>query len=275
LAALETNWVTKDGLKIFAREWRPEKTPVAAVSLVHGLGEHSGRYEHVARMFNQAGITLMAFDLRGHGRSEGIRGHFPSYDIVMDDITQLLEQTRQNNPGVPLFLYGHSLGGSLVLNFGLTRTYPLSGIIATSPGLAAGTPVSPLTMTAGKLLYSLLPTMTLPNGLDLNGLSQDPEVKKVYLADPLVHSKISARLGMDLLNKGPWIIAHASEFRYPLLLLQGGADVIANPRTNRELAEKMGNKVTFQWFEGKYHELHNEPGKEEMVAGIITWMKTR
>jgi alpha-beta hydrolase superfamily lysophospholipase len=268
----ETSWQTSDGLKIYAQEWRPEKTPVAAISLVHGVGEHSNRYIHVAKAFNKAGISVMAMDLRGHGKSEGIRGHFPSYPMVMGDITQLLEQTRQRNPGIPQFLYGNSLGGALVLYFGITQKYNLKGIIATSPGLAPGSPVSPITLTLGKALYSLVPALLLANGLNLDGLSHDPRVKKLYMEDPLVHNKISARLGIDLIKNGKWIVNHSTEFLYPLLLLQGSADSLVSPQKTRQLAQQMGEKVTFIWYEGMFNELHNETIKDQVFKDEIGWI---
>lgn len=268
----ENCWQTQDGINIFAQDWRPEDAPRAAVVLVHGLGEHSGRYQHVAQYFTRAGYTLSAMDLRGHGRSGGVRGHFPSFDAVMGDINQLLDETQKMFPNVPLFLYGHSLGGALVLYFGYTQKRDLHGIIATSPALAAGSPVPAAKIFADKLLNSVAPTFTMNNGLDFDSLSHDPEVKKVYLNDPLVHPLISARLGIQLLNAGTWIRSHSGNFPYPLLLMQGADDRIVNAAENQKFAQGLTGDVTFKWWPGLCHELHNEYEKERVLQVMVDWL---
>jgi len=268
----ESSFKTADGLTVFTQTWKPGRDAVAAVALVHGLGEHSGRYAHVAKAFTEAGFVISALDLRGHGKSGGTRGHFPSYTAVMDDLDLLLVHIRKNFPGKPVFLYGHSLGGALVLYYGLTRKSELQGIIASSPGLAAGSPVSPVTLIIGKVLYNLLPEMTLPNGLNLEYLSHDPQVKQAYVNDPLVHRKISARLGLDLLKNGQFILQKAPGFPYPLLLLQGSGDRIVDPNATQTFAQNAGEGVTFRLFDGQYHELHNETIKEQVLTDMLGWI---
>jgi len=271
----ENRWKTRDGIDVFAQDWRPDGAPKAAVVLVHGLGEHSARYQHVAKYFTQARYALSTMDLRGHGRSAGSRGHFPSFDIVMADINQLLDETQIKFPGLPIFLYGHSLGGALVLIYGYTQNRPLHGIIATAPGLAAGTPIPPLKIFAGKMLNSVAPQMTLNNGLDLESLSHDKEVKKVYLSDPLVHPLISARLAMQLLNAGEWIRSQHGKYPYPLLLMQGADDRIVNPTLNKQYAEGLTGDVTFKMWPGMCHEIHNEFDKENVLQVLVDWMDQR
>ena len=132
---VEFGWQTEDGLQLFAQAWQPDGESRAVVCLAHGLGEHSGRYSHVAAALNQAGYTLLGFDLRGHGHSEGQRGHAPTFDDMLDDITHLLEEAARRFPDSPRFLYGHSLGGTLVLNHALRRRSQVIGVIATGPSL--------------------------------------------------------------------------------------------------------------------------------------------
>lgn len=268
----EHSWQTRDGINIYAQEWHPEDSPRAAVVLIHGLGDHSGRYQHVAQYFTRAGYALSTMDLRGHGRSGGVRGHFPSFDAVMADINQLLDETQKMFPNTPLFLYGHSLGGALVLYFGYTQKRDLRGIIATGPGLAAGSPVPAIKIFAGKILNSVAPTITMNNGLDFDSLSHDPEVKKVYLSDPLVHPLISARLGMQLLDTGAWIRSQSGKFPYPLLLMQGADDRIVNAVENQKYAQGLTGDVTFKWWPGLCHELHNEYEKESVLKFMVDWM---
>jgi alpha-beta hydrolase superfamily lysophospholipase len=234
-----------DNVAFYFQGWQPDE-PRGVVCLVHGLGEHSGRYAHVAAALNAAGYALFGCDLRGHGKSAGPRGHTPAYDALLDDIGRLLDEATARYPGLPRFLYGHSLGGSLVLNFALRRcsgqalrrkptlsgegqSQGVAGVIATSPGLRTATPPPMLKVTIGKLLYNLAPAMQMANGLDRSGLSHDPQVIAAYNADPLVHDRISARLGLDLLRNGEWALAHAAEFpAVPLLLVHGTADRITS-----------------------------------------------
>jgi alpha-beta hydrolase superfamily lysophospholipase len=269
----EFSMSTTDGLKLYVKEWQPEGSPKATIALVHGLGEHVNRYEYVAKTFTEHGYLLRGFDLRGHGQSEGKRGHAPSYARLAEDINQLLQEVHDAYPELPIFLYGHSLGGALVLYYGETHQFPLRGIIATSPGLGPAAPLSAAKMTAAKILSRIMPAMQMPNDLDLSGLSHDPEVAEKYKKDPLVHPLISARLGMELISNGKLMIDHASQFPYPLLLLQGSADRLVNPSMTAVFAGKVPPElITYQVFEGYYHELHNEPQKDQVLAVMTSWL---
>ena len=271
----EYSWKTRDGLKIFGCLWKPESEIKGAISLVHGLGEHSGRYQHVANALTNAGYAVVGFDLRGHGKSEGKRGHSPSYECLMDDIDQNLSLTAEYFPKVPVFLYGHSLGGNLVIYHTLTRKADLKGVIATSPGLATAEPLPALTLLLAKIMYSLAPAFQTKNGLDLSGLSHDQSVIDRYVQDPLVHPLISARLALDMFSAGKYSLDHASELSKPMLLLQGTADRLVNPKTTAEFAAKANPAmITYKEFPGLYHELHNEPQNAEIFEIMINWLNS-
>lgn len=266
-------WTSSDNLKMYGQEWKPEGKQKAAVALIHGLGEHSSRYQHVAEAFTKAGYSLTAFDLRGHGKSEGVRGHAPSNESHFSDIRKNIDLTMEHFPGLPVFLYGHSLGGNLALLYCLTQKPGLKGVITTSPGLGTTNPVPPIKLALGKMLYSILPATKMENGLDRSGLSRDPDVERKYSADPLVHSKISARMALDLFKNGDYIVGHAAEFPLPLLLMYGSGDYIINQRLIKEFASSAPlSKLTFKEWEGFYHELHNEPEKEQVFSTILNWM---
>jgi alpha-beta hydrolase superfamily lysophospholipase len=269
---IEFSWKTSDGLNIYAKEWKPEGKVKAVVALVHGLGEHIGRYDHVAEAFGKAGYAMVGFDQRGHGKSDGVRGH-ESYDNAMEDITRNIQNARDRYPGLPVFLYGHSLGGNLVLYYTLTQKPELKGVIATSPGLATAEPLPPALLALTKILYRIAPSTKIKNGLDLYGLSHDPQVAEKYKADPLVHPFISPRLALDMLNAGNYSVDHAAEFPLPLLLMQGTADRLVNPKRTKDFAKAAPlNKITYKEWEGFYHETHNEPQKEEVIGTMINWM---
>jgi alpha-beta hydrolase superfamily lysophospholipase len=272
----ETSWKAHDGLDIFVQGWEPMAvTPKAVVCLVHGLGEHSSRYAHVAEAFGKEGFILFGTDLRGHGRSGGPRGHISSIEDFMKDIDVLLDQARIRYPGLPLFLYGHSLGGIQVLHYGLLRKPEVKGVIATSSGLHTAIEAQAIKVLMAKVLGSLMPTVAIASGLDPKGISRDPKVVEAYKNDPLVHDKISLGFGRVMIGVTSWTLAHAGEFSRPLLLLHGKADAIAFPSSSTEFAAPLKEKCTLVLWDDAYHELHNEPEKNEVFKTMTSWMDAR
>ncbi|MBI5353539.1 MAG: lysophospholipase [Chloroflexi bacterium] len=270
----KTNWKSRDGLDIFAQGWEPE-SPKAVVCLVHGLGEHSSRYAHVAEAFGKEGYALFGTDLRGHGRSGGPRGHISSIEDFMQDIDVLFEQARKRYPNLPLFLYGHSLGGIQVLHYGLTRKPNVKGVIATSSGLHTAIEDQKVKVMMAKILGSILPMVSIPSGLEVKDISRDDKVVQAYINDPLVHDKITLGFGKVMIGVTTWTLAHAGEFSLPLLLLHGKADQIAFPSSSTEFAAPLEGKCTLVLWNDGYHELHNEPEKEEVFKTMTLWMNAR
>jgi len=269
----ETKWKSSDGLDIFAQSWSPDSTsPRAVVCLVHGIGEHTGRYIKVAEALTKEGYVLFGADLRGHGRSGGPRGHFPSIEVVIKDIDLLLEQAGKLYPGIPLFLYGHSLGGILVLHYGLKQKPDISGVIATSPSLHTALAEQPFKVAAAKVLGSLLPGVSIPSGLDVNAISHDKRVIEDYYNDPLGHSKMSLGFGKVMLNVNHWTLEHANEFSLPLLLMHGKSDSIAYPSSSIEFAASLNDKCKLVLWDDAYHELHNENIKDEVFETMTNWI---
>ena len=272
----ETQWTTHDGLEIFAQGWEPDtKEPKAVICLVHGLGEHSSRYAHVAEAFGKDGYAMFTSDTRGHGRSGGPRGHFPSIEAVMKDIDLLFEHARTRYPGLPLILYGHSLGGILVLHYALKRKPNVKGVVATSPGLHTALENQPAKIMAAKALGALIPTVSLPSGLDANAISRNKEIVDVYNNDPLNHEKVSLGFGKVMLDVTKWTLEHAGEFSLPLLLMHGKADTIAFPSSSIEFAAPLKDKVTLFLWDDAFHELHHEPERAEVFKTILIWMDAR
>jgi alpha-beta hydrolase superfamily lysophospholipase len=273
---VELKWKSLDGLEIFAQSWEPQgRAPKAVVCLVHGLGEHTSRYAHVGEAFSKEGYALFGADLRGHGRSGGARGHMNSIEDFMQDIDVLIEQARSRYEGRPLILYGHSLGGVLVLHYGLKRKPDVKGVIATSSALHSEVENQPAKVMAARVLGSLLPSVTLASGLDTHSLSRDDKVVQAYINDPLVHDKISLGFGKTFLGVTRWTLDHAGEFTLPLLLLHGKSDAIALPSSSIEIAASLKGKCTLMLWEGAYHELHNEPEQAEVFKAMTAWMDAR
>jgi alpha-beta hydrolase superfamily lysophospholipase len=210
-----------DDVTFYIQGWEPEGKPKAIVCLLHGLGEHTGRYEHVGAALNEAGYALFGFDLRGHGQSSGPRGHIPSLDAALSDIHQFIGFQRQNFPDTPIFLYGHSLGGMLALTYIIQYDAALNGVVVTGAGLRSPLQEQKAKVALAKILGSLIPAVTLPSGLDSATISRDPEVVKKYVDDPLVHDRISAGLGKANLSGVDICFARANEFSIPLLMMHG------------------------------------------------------
>jgi len=271
----QLGWITRDGLKMFGRIWEPDVSPKTVVCLIHGLGEHIGRYEHVASFLTNAGCILAGFDLRGHGQSEGPRGHSPTYDHLMDDVADFLRETNRRYPEMGQFLYGHSLGGNLVVNYCLRRRPSLKGAVVSGPAFRPAFTPPAWKLMMGKCVYSLWPSLTMPNGLERAALSRDTAVVRAYEAEPLVHDKLSARLGMDLLNSGEWALAHAKELPLPLLLMHGSADRLTSPQASEEFARLAGENCTLKIWDGLYHEIHNDPEKVEVLTYMAAWITER
>ncbi len=265
----------EEGVKLFACDWSLTEPERGVICLVHGLGEHSQRYSHVAEFFCEHGYSFLSFDLRGHGKSSGQRGHIDSYDLLLEDIDRLLQEAGQRHPGLPVFLYGHSLGGNLVIYYSLKRRPGVHGVITTSPGTAPDK-IPPLKYFLGKLFYFLWPTFSMDNGLDHSALSRDQSVVERYDSDPLVHTRISARLGLDMINSGVWIKEHISELTVPLLIMQGSADRIVSVAGTRELASRAPEDlVEYKEWQGGYHELHNDFVKDEVLNTMLAWIESR
>lgn len=271
----EFYWQSRDAVRLYARCWRPEEEPRAFVCLVHGLGEHSARYLSMAEAFTHAGFALLTFDLRGHGHSAGPRGHAPSYEALLDDVTLLLAQAAVTAPHCPRFLFGHSLGGSLVLNYALRRTPTLAGVIACSPALHTTRQPPAWKRAIARYCYHRLPSLPLPCGIRMCDCTRDKALARAHLRDPLTHPFISARLGIDMLAAGEWALEHAGAFALPLLLMHGGEDRIASANACAQFAHTAPCECDFKLWDEMYHELHNDPARELVFAYIIDWMLAR
>jgi alpha-beta hydrolase superfamily lysophospholipase len=277
LITFESKWEDRDGLIFYVRGWEPNsKRPKAVIALIPGLGEHTGRYLHVGKYMTDTGYALVGFDLRGHGRTGGARGHFPSLEIVIRDMREFFKFLVQRYPDIPHFLYGHSLGGLLSLAYAIQYSNGLKGVIVTGSGLRSPLQEQKAKVAMANLLGSLLPTVTIPSGLDPATISRDADVVKKYVNDPLVHDKTSLGLGKTAIKAIDFCFAHAKEFKPPLLIMHGTADKLTFPSGSEDfarLASENNKDVTLKLWDGLYHEIHNEPEKAEVLKVILDWLE--
>ena len=263
---------TSDNLTLKGQSWIPQ-SPKAIALLVHGFGEHMNRYEHVGAFFNKKGIGLVVYDRRGHGTSEGQRGHFPNLETELGDITQQLDKVIQGHPSTPVFLYGHSQGGNFALNYLLRKKPNIKGGIITSPWLELAEEPPKLLIAIGKFLHKYFPTLSTKG--KVNPLSRDEEVDKKYYADPLVHGNITFRAANETISGGEWLLDLREKIDFPILLMHGSGDKVTSFAHSEQFYKNTQESIDVKWWEGFYHELHNEPEQNEVLEYMTNWMEAR
>ena len=219
-------------------------------------------------------LAVVTYDNVGHGRSAGKRGHCPSYDALMDILKGVIERATTVYPNLPLFLYGHSMGGNLVLNYALRNNLRIAGIVATSPYLRLAFKPPKWKMLLGRLMLKIFPMITLPSGLDAKGISRIPEEVENYSNDPLVHDLVSPMFSFPVMEAGEWAIANASKLETQTLLLHGTDDPIIDYRATEEFHQK-GTTTKLKLFEGAFHELHHDKCQEQLLLTVSEWLKQR
>jgi acylglycerol lipase len=244
----------------------------AGVVFVHGLGEHIGRYNKLIKKFAGEGLAFVAADLPGHGRSDGRRGVIRNYSVIHEMIDTLCGEFKKTFPGVPLFLYGHSLGGGMVLEYLISVSPKINGAIVTSPWLRLSFEPDKTKLFLAGIMKSILPTLVQPSGLVVDHISHDKSVIEAYKNDPLVHDRISVSLFHNAVSAGRYVLENAASVKVPVLLMHGSEDQITSPGGSSEVASK-NNLVDLKIWEGGYHELHNELFSEEVHMYIINWIK--
>ncbi len=267
---------TPDGLDLFTRQWVPDGDVVAAVALVHGVHEHSGRYAYVASTLMRRGIAVYALDLRGHGASGGERAQVETFDDYVGDVRLFLDHIAED-VSAPLFLMGHSMGGLVVAATVVDRgTGGLRGVVLSSPALQLPDDTPALLQKLAPVVARWLPNVPVTR-LDLSVLSHDPTVERAYRADPLTTKRgVRARLGYEILTTGERVRQHPEAFDVPLYLFHGTADALTDPAGTRWLAEHAASDdVTLRLYEGLYHETLNETERDDVIAALADWLVAR
>ena len=266
-----------DGNKLYVRTCEPDGISTAHLFLIHGFSEHSGRYEDWVKRFVANNIKVSTMDLRGHGHSGGRRGHTPTYNHLLDDIETLIKHEGLEND-VPRFLYGQSLGGSLVLNYGIRRSAKIRGIISSSPWLRLSTEPRAFALLIARGLKIVAPDIIRNSKLDFNYLSHDKNIIEQYEDDPLIHRQITPSLFFNARKAGERAIREITQINIPILLMHGTGDKITSFKASEELvknAREAGVDIRFLSWDGLYHELHHEIEKDQVFDSIIDWMNEK
>jgi len=262
-------------LQLALRDWPLADHPNAGaqVLIVHGLGEHSGRYEHVAQKLNSWGYAVRSFDLWGHGLSDGERGSMRDAHAMLDDLAAVVDHTRKTMPpGQSLVLLGHSLGGLLAARFVSLRMRPIDALVLSSPALDPG--LNALQKLLLATLPGIAPNLRVGNGLQVKYLSHDPAVVAAYQADPLVHDRICARLALFIAQAGREVLATAPQWNTPTLLLFAGQDKLVSPQGSRDFLKLApGAMVQSLCFDALFHEIFNESDASSVFAALQQWLQ--
>ena len=261
------------GLSLHGQYYQPKEAK-AVIVLVHGMGEYSRRYEQtvVPGLLKQS-FAVVSYDQFGHGLSEGKKGDHPGYDCILDGLDQVLDKAQNLFQSLPTFLYGHSMGGNVVINYALRRKNNLSGVIATSPFLKLAFEPPAWKMAFGKIIEHVYPSLTMPNELDAQALSKDQKEVEAYLNDPMIHDKVSTRFSLAFMKTGEWAVMNASSLNTPMILLHGTKDRITSHLASKEFAENSKGMVDFHPIDNGFHELHHDRERQMILDIICGWIQ--
>jgi len=271
----ESTFKGSEGLALYYQAWLPDTPAIGVLVIVHGHGEHSGRYPHVVDHLVPQGFAVYALDHRGHGRSPGQRGYVNNMADFRGDVAALVQLAAAAHPNIPLFVMGHSLGGLIILDYVLHQPEGLRGVIVSAPAVGS-VGVSPILLQVSRVLSRVWPTFSLETGLDVKGISRDPQEVQAYQNDPLVHGKGTARLATEVMDTAVYCQENAHTLQLPLLMIHGAADIITSPADSRRFFDNVsGSDKTYIAYDGGFHESHNDIHYQQVVADISAWLMAR
>ncbi|MCA9520944.1 MAG: lysophospholipase [Myxococcales bacterium] len=266
---------TIDGLRIFCRELLVD-APRAELLIVHGFGEHSGRYGHVMSYFAERGYSASAIDVRGHGRSDGRRGHCDRFSAFYDDVDALVDHVRGRASGAPLVLVAHSHGGLVGLGYSVNRDHPFAALVVSAPLLRLKLPVPIWKTAAARFLSRVAPSLALGNEIRSEDLTHDPQMVAAHKADDLCLEVATSRWYTEMVAAQGALVDRVAELVTPLLLMQGSADKLVDPEATRHFFELVpAESKELQWYDGFYHEIFNETDRARVLADVERWLGTQ
>jgi acylglycerol lipase len=270
---VEGNFKSVRNLNIYYQAWLPDGNVKAVLLVVHGLGEHSGRYMNAVNRFVPLGYALYALDHIGHGKSEGTREFVERFDDYTVPLESYFKMVKAWQPGKPVYLFAHSAGGLIAAYYLIDHQADFKGAVISAPLIKISDDITSTTIAIGKILARLLPKAGLLS-LDPHYVSRDPDVVKAYIDDPLVfHGRTTAKLSRELYNAMIRISEEGRKIALPFIVVQGSADRIVNPGAARLLYDIAGSEdKTIKIYEGLYHEVFNEPERDRVLADVETWL---
>lgn len=275
MQVVTTSFNTSDNLSLEIHNYIISDKADKIILMVHGHGEHGGRYEHVSRFFADKGFSSSVLTLRGHGNSEGKKGHAPSMDQLILDIEYFIRKIRRNYIDADLYLYGHSMGGNILLNYLLKdQSNEIHAAVITSPWLRLAFQPPQWKVVIGNFIADIIPTFTQNSGLSQEEISTLKEEIEKYKADPLIHDKISAKLFKVIQKGGENVLAKADKIHHPVFLAHGSIDKITDPKASEELAFK-NDLINFHSYEGNRHEIHHDKSSQQLLKDVVDWLQDK
>ncbi len=271
----ESTLRASDGTPLFLRVWKPAEEPRAVLILVHGLGEHAGRYPHVVETFLPQNYVIFGHDHRGFGRSGGKKGDLRRYDDLLHDLDQVVDLARKRYPGLPVAMYGHSMGGTIVTSYLAGHQDKVDAAVISAPGYGPGPDFSKLMLLMSRILYRLAPGLSIHTGAEENlQLSHDPAVQQAYKDDPYVHDIVTPRFSQLFLDGARKAQRLLPQLSLPILLIMGEEDKSINQQAVIDAAAQAGPNLTFRRYAGSYHELHNEIPeiRQQALDDVQRWL---
>lgn len=266
----------QENQSIYFQSWLPDNPAKAVLLIVHGLNEHCGRYDHFSDFFVNEGFAVYGMDLIGHGKSDGTRSYVKDFTNYINDLILYLEKIKQLQPGSPIFLIGHSMGGLIGSLFLIDHPGQVAGAVLSGPVVQIPDDVTPLFIALGKVVSFVFPKLGLLK-IDLSGLSRDPDVVQAYKDDPLVNSgKFTARVSAEMTRSFDRVADEGSRIKDPVLILHGGSDRIVNPTCSHFLYALISSEIKEKIiYDSYYHEIYNDPGHEKVFEDVSSWINNR
>jgi len=264
-------WECAKSVRLFGKIFIPDGKMNALVIMVHGIGEHGGCYDEWAEKFVMQSVGFVAFDLRGHGLSPGVCGH-ATIKLIKNDIRAIIKNVHDRFPSIPVVLFGHSMGGNIVLNCVIEKDTGVQGVIASSPWLKLVHPPSSLLVWVASWASYILPWLTVPTGIKADQLSNDGVRVKSTKTDPLLHKKISIKLFSDLWKSGEMMLNNKHKLSIPLLLMHGTADPLTSFQATESFAQNAEGNITFKEWHEMRHDLLNDAGNEAVFQYVMQWL---
>ena len=262
--------------KIYYQAYLPKAKTKGSIIVVHGLGEHSGRYDNVVNYLVPQGFAIYGFDLLGHGKSDGEREFVHQYEDFTETLTIYKNKVKSWQPGKPQFLLGHSMGGLIASEYLIDHSHEFNGAIISAPLITVPDNINKLTIFTGKIFSIIAPKMGI-TGIDPRAISRDPEVVDDYINDPLVYKgKTTARLSVELLKAILRVNEEVDKIHVPFIVLQGSEDRLVNPQGAKMLHRRAGSEdKVIKMYDGLYHEVFNEPEKDKVLLDVVRWLNAR
>jgi len=273
IAHEESSWRSSDGLNLFSQTWHARGKQKAVVSIIHGLNDHSTRYDLWAGKLASSGFTVRCFDLRGHGQSEGRRGFCQDISHLFSDIDDFVKKGQSLYPDTPSFLYGHSLGGNLLINYASRNNLVVNGIIVTSPWFELVKQYSKWQVFSATLISEIMPWLMVKNDLRAEDISRDLRVVHNYRNDKYSFKKINVRFALQCIQAGHKASLSIYKINVPLLVMHGTGDRITSFKASRNFVRNAGERTTFIEWSGCYHELHNDIDRDKVFDALVSWLE--